>query len=71
MISCKSFLIFECTGIINHIYLPMKRRNLIKGLATAIPAWWLSKSSAAAILNSTKLNGEQIADVRLNQHGIR
>ncbi|QEC69210.1 alpha-L-fucosidase [Panacibacter ginsenosidivorans] len=40
----------------------MKRRNLIKGLATTIPAWWLSKSSAAAILNSTKLNGEQIAD---------
>ena len=40
----------------------MKRRKLIKGLATAIPAWWLSKSSAAAMLNGVMINSENIAD---------
>ena len=40
----------------------MKRRNLIKGLAMSIPAWGLSKSSAAQIFNSSTHKGERIAD---------
>jgi len=40
----------------------MNRRKLIKGLALTIPGWWLSKSSAAEILNGSIRNFERIAD---------
>lgn len=38
----------------------MKRRQLINGLAMTIPAWWLTKSFAAEILNSPMYNRERI-----------
>lgn len=40
----------------------MNRRKLIKALAASAPGWWLSKSYAAAMLNGTILNGENITD---------
>ncbi|MGN6211077.1 alpha-L-fucosidase [Parafilimonas sp.] len=38
----------------------MKRRQLINGLAMTIPAWWLTKSFAAEILNSPMYHRERI-----------